>query len=376
MDKITLADIDALALGSAFLGTGGGGDPYIGAMLCREAIAAHGPVPIVSVDQLADDAAVFVAAGMGAPTVIVEKLFSVDDAHQAVRALERHLGRRASAIIAAEIGGINSTMPVAYAAMRGLPIVDADGMGRAFPSIDMVTFNVAGVSCTPMSLADEHGNVAIFETATAKTAEDLARPLVAAMGASVSLSCYPMTGMQTKRAAVPGTLSAALSIGRTMLSQGEAAPVDRLLATLRSLPYYNHAFRIFDGKITELQRNTDRGWVFGCCEIASLDQRHRATVNFQNENLSARVDGHMRAIVPDLICIVDSETARAIPTERLRYGQRVSVLGCSAPPQLRSREALKIMGPQAFGLDDPYVEIEELLAGSPERIEETENGEE
>jgi DUF917 family protein len=376
MDKITLADIDALALGSAFLGTGGGGDPHIGAMLCREAIAKHGPVTIISADELADDAAVFVAAGMGAPTVIVEKLFSVEDAHQAVCALERHLGRTASAIIAAEIGGINSTMPVAYAAMRGLPVVDADGMGRAFPSIDMVTFNVAGVSCTPMALADEHGNVAIFETATAKTAEDLARPVVAAMGASVSLSCYPMTGRQVKGAAVSGTLSAALSIGKAMLSPGEDAPVDRLLATLRSLPYYNHAFRIFDGKIVELQRNTTSGWVFGRCEIASLDQRRRATVNFQNENLSVQVDGRMRALVPDLICIVDSETGRAIPTERLRYGQRVSVLGCSAPAPLRSPEALKIMGPQAFRLNDPYVEIETLLAGSLENIGETENGEE
>lgn len=361
MDRVTLDDIDALALGSAFLGAGGGGDPHIGAMLCREAIATYGPVPIIGLDELADDAAVFVAAGMGAPTVMIEKLISVEDTHRAVNALERRLGRTASAIIAAEIGGINSTMPIAYAAMRGLPIVDADGMGRAFPSIDMVTFNVGGVSCTPMSIADEHGNVVVLETATAKVAEDLARPLVAAMGASVSISCYPMTGAETRRTAVPETLTAALAIGSAIAAPGTSPPVERLLAALRGLPYYGHAYRIFDGKIVDLERDTSRGWVFGRCEIAALDEVSRATIKFQNENLIVHADGVIRAVVPDLVCIVDSETAHPVPTERLRYGQRVSIIGCSAAPQLRSPEALRIMGPQAFQLDETYTKIEELM---------------
>jgi DUF917 family protein len=362
---ITIDDIDNLATGSAFLGTGGGGDPYIGSLLCKEAIAKHGPVRLLPLDEVRDDANVFVASAMGAPTVMIEKLFSVEDAHRAVEALEKRLNRRATAIISAEIGGLNSVMPVAYAAMRGLPLIDADGMGRAFPSLNMTTFNVYGVACTPLSLADEHGNVAVFETFDAKTAEDFARPLVAAMGASVSLSCYPMTGIEAKRAALPHTVSAAIAIGTTIRSTDKTAPpIDRLLGTLRSLPYYEHAYRIFDGKIIDISRDTTRGWVFGRCVIQALDGGSQAEIGFQNENFSVRVDGFLKAVVPDLVCIVDRETAQPITTENLRYGQRVAVIGCSASPRLRTPEALTCMGPAAFGETATYVEIERLNKGS------------
>jgi DUF917 family protein len=358
---ITIDDIDDLAIGSTFLGTGGGGDPYVGSLLCKEAISQYGPVPLVSVDELPDDANVFSVAGMGAPTVMIEKLFSVEYAHVSVSALEARLGRTATAIISAEIGGLNSVTPVAYAAMRRLPIVDADGMGRAFPSIDMTTFNVYGVSCTPMALSDEHGNVAVFDTKSSKVAEDLARPLVAAMGAATSLSCYPMTGVETKRASVRDTVSAAIAIGKAIRSNDNTVlPVDRLLAALKALPYYGRAYRIFDGKIVDIRRDTSRGWVFGRCAIQALDGPSRADINFQNENIAVRVDGELRAIVPDLVCIVDRETALPIPTENLRYGQRVAVIGCSAAPSLRTPGALACMGPGAFGETSEYIEIESL----------------
>ncbi|MBJ7440300.1 MAG: DUF917 domain-containing protein [Sphingopyxis sp.] len=363
---ITLADVDNLATGSAFLGTGGGGDPYIGSLLCKEAIATHGPVQLLGLEDLDDDANVFCAAAMGAPTVMIEKLFSVEEAHRAVSALEDRLGRRATAIISAEIGGLNSVMPVAYAAMRGLPLVDADGMGRAFPSLNMTTFNVYGVSCTPMTIADEHGNVAMLETSSAKEAEDLARPLAAAMGASVSLSCYPMTGRQAKLAALPDTVSAAIAIG-TAIRAGEKAisPVNRLLGALRASRYYGHAYRVFEGKIVDLHRDTSSGWVFGRCVIQGLQSSSIAEIGFQNENIAVRVDGVLKAIVPDLICIVDQETALPVTTEALRYGQRVAVIGCSASERLRTPEALACMGPAAFGESAGYVPIETLCGADP-----------
>jgi DUF917 family protein len=75
-------------------------------------------------------------------------------------------------------------------------------------------------------------------------------------------------------------------------------------------------------------------------------------IDFQNENLIARdANGQILAIVPDLICIVDQETAAPITTEVLRYGLRVAVLGIPAPRQLRTENALRYVGPRAFGYD-------------------------
>jgi len=50
--KITKADMADVALGGAFLGTGGGGDPYIGRLMAEQAIAANGDVSVLDVDTL------------------------------------------------------------------------------------------------------------------------------------------------------------------------------------------------------------------------------------------------------------------------------------------------------------------------------------
>ena len=47
MTMIHLEDMENIALGGAFLGTGGGGDPYIGKLMARQAIAANGPVKVI-----------------------------------------------------------------------------------------------------------------------------------------------------------------------------------------------------------------------------------------------------------------------------------------------------------------------------------------
>jgi len=348
--------IGDIAAGAAFLGTGGGGDPYIATLLGREALDRFGPVSLVPLSTLHDDDAVFMAAAMGAPTVLIEKLMSLEDADCAVRALERRVGRRATAIIAGEIGGMNAIIPIAYAALRGLPLVDADGMGRAFPALQMNVFSVAGIACAPVALADEFGNTVMVESQSDEVAEKLARPVVTAMGASVALSCFAMTGAQAKSAAVPGTISAARTIGEAIGRNAATnkAPVTRLIDALESVPLYRRARQVFRGKIVALSRDTTRGWVLGRCEIESLDRQSHAVIEFQNENLVIEIDGAVVVIVPDLITIVDFDTARAIPTETLRYGQRVAVIACCAPPQLCTPAALAVMGPAAFGLTHPY----------------------
>ena len=158
MREFTEDNLDDLAVGAAILGTGGGGNPYVGKLLARAAIREHGPVTIVDVDEVPDDALVVPSAMMGAPTVIVEKLPSGEEAVRAFEALQDHLGRRITHTMPIEAGGLNSTIPFTVAARLGIPVVDADGMGRAFPEVQMVTATIYGIPATPMALADEKGN--------------------------------------------------------------------------------------------------------------------------------------------------------------------------------------------------------------------------
>ena len=148
----------------------------------------------------------------------------------------------------------------------------------------------------------------------------------------------------------PQTLSAAIAIGQAVPGkrQSGGAPVERLLAELREQPLYGDARCAFEGKVVSVERDTRDGWVFKTCRMEALEASGVAAVTFQNENLSVTVDRELRCIVPDLITIVDTESAHASPTQRLAYGQRVSVIVCAAPSQLTSAKALSIVGPSGL----------------------------
>ena len=360
--RIAVEHLADLAAGAAFLGTGGGGDPYVGRLMAEEALRGHGPVELLDLARVPGDALIVTVGNMGAPTVLVEKIPGGHEPAAALERLERHLGRRASAVMPIEAGGVNSTLPLRIAAQRGLPVIDADGMGRAFPELQMVTFHVHGIAATPLAVVNEHGDSVLIEARSSAMAEWLARGVTIRMGGQTSTASYAMDGATARRSAIPGTMSLNLAIGRairTARSRHEdpfAALVGALAGT-----HYGAAKRLFAGKVVDVRRETRLGFALGRVAIDGLDGfGGRMTIDFQNENLIARVGEAVHAVVPDLICVLDSETAEPVTTERLRYGQRVTVMGVGVPAVMRSPEALAVFGPRAFGLDMPFVPIEDL----------------
>ncbi len=362
MFELDREDLKDLCRGAAFLGTGGGGDPYIGRLMVEHAMDESGPVTIIDPSEVPEDALVLPTAMMGAPTVLVEKIPRGDEAVKSLQRLERHLGKKAFATMPIEIGGINSTMPLVVGARLGLPVVDADGMGRAFPELQMETFAVYGVSGTPMAITNEYGDCTLVETRDNKMMEWIARGVAIRMGGAAYIAEYAMTGEEVRRTSVPNTLTLALKIGRCIREarQGHINPFQALLDLLPQTPY-SFGKIIYRGKIVDIFRETRAGFAAGLCKIQGLDEWPGIMeIEIQNENLTARVDGELKAIVPDLICIMDSETAEPITTETLRYGQRVTVMGVAVPPIMRTPEALAIFGPVGFGIDALFTPIEQM----------------
>lgn len=359
LERESLLDI---ATGAAFLGAGGGGDPHIGRLLAMSAIDEFGAPEIVSADSLDDDATVLPVGLLGVPTMLAEKAACGDDLDLVIERMEQRLGRKVDALTGIEIGGTNSLVPVMAAARAKLPLVDADGMGRAFPGLQMATFNVYGISCTPLVIADDHLTSLVVDAQDAQTAEELVRTTSMQLGAIVAISCYSMTGKDLKRTAVKGTLTLAGEIGRVIAGARKTSnPATALAAYLRTTPYYSYCKILFDGKVQDVRQEAKAGFNVGHCELVALDgSDSRMEVLFKNEHLIARQDGCVRAMVPDLICLVDRETAQPVPAELLQYGQRLQVIGTSAAPIMRTPESLAVFGPQAFGFDDPFVPLEEI----------------
>ena len=366
---LEIEQVARIALGATLLGAGGGGDPYISLLATRQ-IYANGArkANLIRLSELDDDAQVICVAGFGAPTVEKERLFELSHLSHAVRTLEKHIGRKADALIPAEMGGCNALIPIVAASECGLPVIDGDGMGRAFPELQMTSFSLRGISAAPFVMTDEHLNTVICQSKDNKKGDALARAVCMGMGLFCFLSAYPMTGREAKRVAIPSTVTLAYALGRAIENaKTGAAPIESLLERIRASAEGIDVVRLFDGKVADVWRSTERGFVIGWLDLAPLNgASHSARIEFRNEYLAFTLDGAPRALTPDLICVVDSETAEPIPTPDIRYGQRVAVLGLSCHPIFRTERALKVVGPEAFGMDYSYRPLKELGAARAE----------
>jgi DUF917 family protein len=209
-------------------------------------------------------------------------------------------------------------------------------------------------------ICDVRHNTAIFpDLPDTLTLERYARAVTIQMGGHAGYAFVPMTGAQLKRTVIPGTMTLARDLGAAidLARQEHRDPIAAALGV-------TGGEALFGGKIADVERRMAAGFARGAVRIDGLGAWRGATlrIDFQNENLIARrteaggVESTI-AIVPDLICIVDSETAAPVTTEVLRYGLRVAVLGIPAPPLLRTPEALDVVGPRAFGYDDEYLPL-------------------
>ncbi len=348
----------SLARGCAILGAGGGGDTRIGLLEALQATEDYGPVRLVDLDELADDELIMPCGMIGAPTVHIEKIQNGDEGGRLRAHLEQLTGRRVAALMSAEIGGSNGLLPIMWAASCGLPVVDADGMGRAFPLVPQLSMHLAGISPSPCIMTDERANVIIFRTISGHWMERLARAAAVEFGGAAASTEYTLTVAEARTATVRNTVSLAIRIGDAVRA-AQRNPVVELIDQLG-------AFRLIGGKVSDVERHTTKGFVRGSVVIEGLgdDAGRLVRLELQNENLVALEQGDVMASVPDLISVLDTETADAIATERVRYGQRVTVIAMPCHPVWRTQRGLEEAGPRAFGYDFDYIPVEDLASAA------------
>ncbi len=345
-------EIEPLATGAWILGAGGGGSPYDGFLnlrrLCRDGVG----IPLMDPGELDDDDLVVAVATMGAPLVGRERLADPELSVKPVRALEDYLGRRFQAVMPVEIGGGNGLEPFLVAAVTGLPVVDADAMGRAFPEAQMTSFSIHGLPMFPMALGDVRDNAVIVTRAASWTwMERLSRAVCTALGSTAPTAKAPRTGREVKDCAILGSVTRALRIGRTV-RDARARHDDPVAAVLEA----EGGRLLFSGKVVDVDRRATAGFLRGGAALDGVegDAGSRFEVDFQNEYLIGRRDGDAAVMTPDIICLMDAESGEAVGTETLRYGQRIGVAALPAPPILSTPEGLEVVGPRAFGYDIDY----------------------
>jgi DUF917 family protein len=349
MREFALDDVEALAVGDWILGTGGGGSPYLGLLNMRRLYAEGHRVSLMSPLDLADEDWVAVVSNMGAPLVGQERLADSRNIARAVEIQQGLLGSKFRAVMPLEIGGGNGIQPLMAAAHLGLPVVDADTMGRAYPEAQMTSVAVGDLRPYPCVLYDPRGIEAVVTKVPSwKWMERVSRKICVELGSIASTCKAPRTGREVKDWGIHFTVTKAIGIGRR-LRQAQRHHEDPVGAILDE----GRGKLIFRGKVVDVARRTTEGFLRGRASIEGLDEDRgsRLEIAFQNEWVVAWRDEAPVAMSPELICVLDTVSGEAFGTETIGYGRRVSIVVLPAPPVFLTPKGLDHVGPRAFGYD-------------------------
>src|SRR5207253_9979323 len=256
---ITLDDIEALAVGAWILGTGGGGSPYLGLLNMRRLYREGRRVELMSPLDLDDEDRVAVVSNMGAPLVGQERLADSRNIARAVAMQQEYSGVEFRAVMSLEIGGGNGIQPLMAAAHLGLPVVDADTMGRAYPEAQMTSVAVGDLRPDPCALYDPRGIEAIVTKAPSwKCMERASRKICVDMGSIASTCKAPRTGAEIKQWGIHFTVSKAIGIGRRV-RKAQREHTDPVAAILDEA----QGKQLFRGKVVDVGRRTTEGFLRG-----------------------------------------------------------------------------------------------------------------
>lgn len=355
-------DLKEITLGASILATGGGGDPEIGFLWALNVLKEGKDIVLIDPRDFPDDALAVIAGCLGAPVVLTEKPPNGMEVMWCLESLKRYLGKEVQAIIPPEAGGVNTPVPMAVAGAVGIPVVDADGMGRAFPELQMTSFYTHGIMPSPTAAANEKGAVTVADTTSAIMAERIIRNAAMAYGGISWIAGYPMTGKQLKEAAIFNSISKSWELGKAVfrcrkLHQDPIEEITKIVG----------GYKVFKGKIVDISREfgaeKTKGFSMGRLTLEGLDdyKGERAFVDFQNEWLRLEISGKTVCLPPDLILILDSETGEPIRTDIVKYGYRGTIVVVPADEKMRTEMGIKTFGPKYFGYDEDYIPVEELV---------------
>ena len=347
MKQLTIDDLDDLAIGSAILGSGGGGDPTYFHRMARYEIEKIGSIPLISLSEVKPDEYILPVCYMGAPLAETEKMPSGREYLALSKVVEKISGKKISVVMTAEIGGAVAFTPLMVAAQLGYRVLDGDMIGRAFPEAQMCSSHVCGINMFPVYMIDALGNIAILYPNDVYAFERIGRKVTIGMGSWSALAYQPLTPEQVDRCLIPKTISQAIAIGKSHRKAREIGndPLETVLKICKGI-------YIGRGKIIDIDREISQGFVNG--NVVIQEQSDCIELIFQNEYLIAKCNGKIVATTPDILMLLEQDTGTPITSESLQYGLKVNLIGIPAPKIWTTSPGLELVSPHYFGYDIDY----------------------
>lgn len=389
------ADLAPLALGGCFFGSGGGGTLVSARSLVSNFKKGDyyptRTVRVVTVEEATEGESVMVAY-MGAPEAIDNAKYPIGPV-QAVAQVQARLasqGRKLAYVVPPESGALGFTVACLVAAKLGLSVVDADGAGRAVPSLPMLTFAAQHVSPRPAFLVSQTGLAVELDVTPRKGAhpdqhqedvseivEQMMRPIVGASEFNEfgGLAMWVMEPkLLSKAVPIRGTLTRALDFGRA-LQAGEFTTAASVVKALKKR--WGVKARVIFGpaKLASAKVDTTGGFDLGT--VTLMAGMRQCSVLYQNESLLAWDNAHAHPVcmAPDGIAYFALGKGQAVfsngdlvqddgSLNPAIKGRELVLLGLSANPALRVPGGLILTSfmdlAVTLGYHGPYVAVEQL----------------
>jgi DUF917 family protein len=363
--------------GLLYYGTGGGGAEEWGMEMLTSLLEEGRSIEWVDVSEIPDDALTCTAYGTGSVSGEVPDTEAEIDAlakkkglvnkygHRvtevAVRELGEYLGQEIGAIVPVELGAGNAPAPLVTGIRMGVPVVDGDFGGRAYPEEMQSTLFLMDRKPYPATIVDWWGNIMIMkEACSSEMVERIGKYISTAVHGGTFLAASVMDGRTMKETVIPGTFTLSLEVGRSIRRAVEAGQ-DPVLAAVEA----SDGWMLFDGVISGQEWQDIEGTMRGTTHIDGVGEfeGQKMKVWFMNENQVSWIDDEPFVCSPDLITIVERDTCKGYSNSEIQAGQRVAVVGMKCMPVFRTEKGLKWCGPGYYGFEDiDYVPIEEILA--------------
>ncbi|MEH7522724.1 DUF917 family protein [Bacillus sp. JJ1503] len=356
--QIRKSDIPILSLGAKLLACGGGGDTKTVEGLLMSIMGEDDLISVKTISDIENEWIV-VAGLMGSTIVFNENIPCGREAIEALKIYEITTEKNVGAIISIEIGGANSLIPLVLASQTNLPVIDGDGMGRAFPELKMTTFHLSGIPLSPMVLQTHEANRVIYGKESIAFTSELAKDFIVKNGGYSHFIGYGSSGKDLKVAMIPGTLNLIYRLGTVLNEENHLNNKIQDLTSVFENSIYGRPRMIIGGVISEVQRWFENETMVGkfIIEGRSSFSNKRIEIEFKNEFISIKEDQYI-CTTPDLILVFNDESLFPYSVPEIQVGLSVMIFGVPSPNVLRTKDMLDLVGPNNFGLSCSYKPFE------------------
>lgn len=247
-----------------------------------------------------------------------------DEFLTAIDLVAEAMGREVAGLIPLAAGNTNAVLPFLVGMQSGLPVIDADPMGRIFPLVSQTVFALAGLPIGPIAAVSALGESALLRVEEPARGERLLRSLAGEFGGWAATATYPMSAGTLARSGILGSLQNLIDIGRVLESPRST---ELKHADLRRSCGVRQIVRARVSEDTWLARPWAPSRVGTPASVVLVEETRGQIVQLevQSEILMMLSDGAVRAVSPDIITLLHPEDCSVASLDDLWTGNVIDI---------------------------------------------------